>query len=285
MNKLSVFYSAKQSVEDNKSFSPSAGKPKHIVELFSKNPRVEIVENWKPVTEQEIAIAHDPKFVNDVLNLRRSNGFGNNLASIAASLPYTVGSFLRAAEHALKHNTATMSPTSGFHHSCYDHGGGFCTFNGLMVTALQLWQNQNLNCLGIIDFDAHYGNGTQDIINKFEGADEYIQHCTFGGFADSVDNFDHWLDDLYDNLVIQFKDCEILLYQAGADPHIEDPLGGYLTTRQMKTRDDIVFRFASDYKKPIVWNLAGGYQDPLQKVLDIHHNTLRSCLEHYFGTK
>lgn len=285
MKKLSVFYSPKQSVEDNKSFSPSAGKPRYIVELFSKNPRVQIVENWNPVTEQEIAIAHDPKFVNDVLNLRRSNGFGNNLASVAASLPYTVGSFLRAAEHALKHNTVTMSPTSGFHHSCYGSGGGFCTFNGLMVTALQLWQNQNLNKLGIIDFDAHYGNGTQDIINKFNGAAEYIQHYTFGGFADSTDNFDNWLHDLYDTLVSQFKDCDILLYQAGADPHIEDPLGGYLTTKQMKKRDDIVFKFASDYKKPIVWNLAGGYQEPFQKVLDIHHNTLDSCLEHYIHAR
>lgn len=285
MTKLSVFYTAKQSVEDNKSFSPSAGKPRHIVQLFSKNPRVEVVGNWNPVTEQEIAIAHDPKFVSDVLNLRRSNGFGNNLASIAASLPYTVGSFLRAAEHSLKYNTATMSPTSGFHHSCYDHGGGFCTFNGLMVTALQLWHSRNLNRLGIIDFDAHYGNGTQDIINRFTGADEYIQHYTFGSFADRVDSFDDWLNDLYDTLVSQFKDCDILLYQAGADPHIEDPLGGYLTTKQMKTRDDIVFRFASDYKKPIVWNLAGGYQEPFEKVLNIHYNTLESCLEHYFDAK
>jgi acetoin utilization deacetylase AcuC-like enzyme len=34
-------------------------------------------------------------------------------------------------------------------------------------------------------------------------------------------------------------DCEVLLYQAGADPHINDPLGGWLTTAQLRERDRI----------------------------------------------
>ena len=29
---------------------------------------------------------------------------------------------------------------------------------------------------------------------------------------------------------------------------------------------------------PIAWNLAGGYQQPLRKVLDIHDHTLRECM-------
>ena len=73
----------------------------------------------------------------------------------------------------------------------------------------------------------------------------------------------------------------MLFYQAGADPHIDDPLGGYLTTEQMKRRDDIVFMVAKDLDLPIVWNLAGGYQEPFQKVLDIHQNTLDACLDNY----
>ena len=28
---------------------------------------------------------------------------------------------------------------------------------------------------------------------------------------------------------------------------------------------------------PVAWNLAGGYQNPLRKVLDIHDNTLRAA--------
>jgi hypothetical protein len=34
-------------------------------------------------------------------------------------------------------------------------------------------------------------------------------------------------------------DCDVLLYQAGADPHINDPLGGWLTTAQLRERDRI----------------------------------------------
>lgn len=31
-------------------------------------------------------------------------------------------------------------------------------------------------------------------------------------------------------LMRSFSDCDLLIYQAGADPHIADPLGGFLTT-------------------------------------------------------
>jgi hypothetical protein len=32
---------------------------------------------------------------------------------------------------------------------------------------------------------------------------------------------------------------------------------------------------------PVAWNLAGGYQTPLRKVLDVHDATMRACLEVY----
>ncbi len=44
-------------------------------------------------------------------------------------------------------------------------------------------------------------------------------------------------------------------------------------------RDRLVFRAARDLRIPLVWNLAGGYQEPLRRVLDIHDNTARACVE------
>ena len=32
---------------------------------------------------------------------------------------------------------------------------------------------------------------------------------------------------------------------------------------------------------PVAWNLAGGYQTPLRKVLDIHDNTMTECYRIY----
>lgn len=84
-------------------------------------------------------------------------------------------------------------------------------------------------------------------------------------------------------LVASMKDCDVVLYQAGADPHVDDPLGGWLTTQQLAERDRLVFGTAHELRIPLAWNLAGGYQSPLRKVLDIHDNTMRACAAAYLG--
>ena len=78
-----------------------------------------------------------------------------------------------------------------------------------------------------------------------------------------------------------FRDCQVLLYQAGADPHIDDPLGPWLPTAQLAERDRIVFYECRSWGIPVAWNLAGGYQTyaggGIGPVLDIHDNTMRAC--------
>jgi acetoin utilization deacetylase AcuC-like enzyme len=71
----------------------------------------------------------------------------------------------------------------------------------------------------------------------------------------------------------------LVLYQAGADVHVDDPLGGVLTTEQMIERDRIVFDAARVSETPIAWDLARGYQEPLAKVVGLHVNTLRECVK------
>ena len=61
--------------------------------------------------------------------------------------------------------------------------------------------------------------------------------------------------------------------------HVDDPLGGVLTTEQMIERDHIVFVAARASETPIAWDLAGGYQEPLAKVVGLHVNTLRECVK------
>jgi hypothetical protein len=46
----------------------------------------------------------------------------------------------------------------------------------------------------------------------------------------------------------------------------------------MIERDQIVFEAARGSETPIAWNLAGGYQTPLSKVVDLHVNSLRECV-------
>ena len=81
----------------------------------------------------------------------------------------------------------------------------------------------------------------------------------------------------------QLRDAEVdlVLYQAGADAHIKDPLGGLLNNEELSKRDSTVFERCCHDKIPIVWNLAGGYQraadGSIRKVIEIHRETMRQC--------
>lgn len=295
---LRVHYSPFQSVTANDSFSPSAGKPELLVQQLENTPSVSITANWLPLTPEELSLSHDPDFVSDILSCRKKNGFNNTSKLVADSLPYTNGSFYSAAVDALTRNTATMSPTSGFHHAGYRTAHGFCTFNGLTVAACLLKKNHLVESVGIIDLDAHWGDGTVDVIDQLGKLGlgsrlPAIEHMSFGNAVfymtdgdfrtapHTVINFDDWLSTLGDSIRRQFAKSDILFYQAGVDSHINDPLGQCLTTSQMSQRDDVVFSVAKEMGKPVVWNLAGGYQTPIQVVLDLHHTTVRSCLQNY----
>ena len=280
---MKVFYNIKQSVSANESFSPSAGKPRLVLEAWRALELPLEVSSFAPATIADLSLAHSQDYVLGVLLGRQANGFGNTSEAIADSLPWTTGSFVAAAQHAAETGNPAASLTSGFHHAGYDHGGGFCTFNGLMVAAQVLKKEGLVKKVGILDLDAHYGNGTNDIIRERKLG--YIEHYTFGAEGIRPGNADQWIKDLPGIILNTFKDCDVLLFQAGADPHINDPLGGSLSTEQMRKRDQIVFETCRKMNLPIAWNLAGGYQTPIERVLEIHNNTAIQCVIAYEETK
>lgn len=275
-----VFYTAAQ-VAEKFSYSPSAGKPADVVASWrARGYPIRLVAPV-PVTIDDLALAHDRRFVEDVLALRVDNGFGNRSAAVARSLCHTSGAMLASAREALSTRSIACAPCSGFHHAGYDHAAGFCTFNGLMVTTLKLKAEGLVRRVGILDCDQHYGDGTDNIIDR-ERAAGWVRHISAGRhYKREALPF---LDGL-PALVQGFADCDLLLYQAGADPHVDDPLGGYLDDDQLARRDAIVFAEAHRLRIPVAWNLAGGYQEPLRKVLDIHDRTMAACVRQYVDEK
>ncbi|MGH8713622.1 MAG: histone deacetylase [Casimicrobiaceae bacterium] len=270
---MKVFYTDRM-VADSGGFSPSAHKPRDVVASWQAlGVPLEIVEP-EPVTADQFALAHDRQLVDDVLAGRRDNGFGNRSLAVAASLPYTSGSMLAAAREAVRNGRVAVAPCSGFHHATHESPQGFCTFNGLMVAACALWEDAAVQRVGILDFDQHWGNGTADIIMHL-GAD-WVRHYSAGADWHSADQAEKFLQTIPE-ILKAMADCGVILYQAGADPHVDDPLGGWLTTEQLRERDRLVFRNVASLGVPVAWNLAGGYQSPLRKVLDIHDNTMREC--------
>jgi len=267
---IPVFYDDVM-VCDSGGYSPSAAKPKYAVgSWLAMHAPIDIIAPNAATCEQ-LCRAHSERYVQGVFNGTRPNGFGNTLDSVAATLPYTTGSMIDAARAALHNGVGAVSPTSGFHHAGFGGGNGFCTFNGLMVAALELADHR----VGILDFDAHYGDGTDDIILQLR---HDVVHFSQGEhkFRDGA----HFIGSVKMIVEALFDKCDIVLYQAGADMHIDDPLAaGFLTTQELFMRDSIVFHTLKKLNVPVVWNLAGGYQRPMSKVTDIHDNTMRAFME------
>lgn len=267
-------------VADSGSFSPSAAKPAPAVESWRLlNIPMTVIEPL-PVSRDDLIRVHAPAYIDGVLSGRVCNGFGNRSAEVAASLPFTCGAMLCAAREALRNGCVAAAPCSGFHHACYEHGAGFCTFNGLMVAALALQASGEAGRVGILDFDHHYGDGTDRIISRLRI--DWIAHYSAGMTYSSPGDAARFLSAIADGIE-KMRDCDVILYQAGADPHVDDPLGGWLTTEQLFERDRRVFQSAHALGVPVAWNLAGGYQSPLRKVLDIHDNTMRACAAEFLS--
>ena len=261
MKFIDVYYTPKQ-VSCPDTSSPSPRKPEWVVQewLYRKLP-VRVIEPDE-ATRDQIALAHHPRYVDGILSCELMNGFRGRQKEVAQSLPWTCGSFLSAARAALENGLVACSPTSGFHHAGLKTAFGYCTFNGLMVAALSLHAEGKVQRVGILDCDQHFGDGTDETIAAKQLG--WIRHVSKE--RSDPEEAEPFLDQL-PRVMQSFSDCDLLMYQAGADPHVDDPLGGFLTTEQLAIRDQIVFSEAKAMHIPVVWNLAGGYQEPVYEVL------------------
>lgn len=280
---IPVFFTPKM-VARIESASPSAYKPLQVADAWRAFGDRVAWHEPTPATVADLRRAHDAAFVDDVLACRRANGFGNKSPAVAASLPFTSGAMLSAARHVLQHGApVAAAPCSGFHHAGWRSAGAYCTFNGLMVTACALRAEERAARVGVLDCDEHYGDGTDDILDAI-GARSWVRHYTAGAHWHHAHEAAAFFEQL-PSIAGAFADCDVVLYQAGADPHVDDPLGGWLTTDELRRRDAIVFATLRALGVPVVWNLAGGYQrEPdgsIPKVLAIHDNTMRECIRVY----
>jgi acetoin utilization deacetylase AcuC-like enzyme len=238
--------------------------------------------DFEPLKDQKFMTVHAPKYVHNVFSLRTVNGFGNRNPSVNESLRYSNASFLNAANYVLDDHPVACSASQGFHHAHFDNGYGYCTFNGLMIAAAHVaeWAQKVL----IIDGDAHMGDGTDDIIEYLRLEKQVVNVTKNRGFSDRMAGWNENMWHQWANDLLSHHAPGIIFYQAGADAWDQDPYNaGYLSLEGLAMRDRAVFTAARDFKIPLVWNLAGGYSHPTQKVVDIHLQTLNICDEVYYG--
>lgn len=265
---MNIFYNPKQYKRVSR--IPMEKMPR-LVELWAKNPQIKTLD-YPVIKKEDLYQIHSPKYVDGLFKGTVKNGFGNQDPALAEAELYQVSNLLAAAKDCLKTGIA-CSPTAGFHHATYDFSGMYCIFNGLMFAAEELKKSGLVKKVGILDLDFHYGDGTEDIMSRLKT--DYITH--WGFYQNWVPSSAAFFMKLKKGLETM-KDCDIIIYQAGMDMFKDDPNGGLLTADELRERERIVFTWAKQNNKPIVWTLAGGYTE-INFLVSLHDITMQEALK------
>lgn len=206
---------------------------------------------------------HHPEYVDQVFRGDIPNGYGNKEHKYLLHALASCSTMVAAALWAARSVDPVCAPVQGFHHAGWDYGYGYCTFNGLMLAASALRDSGYVRPIIILDCDGHHGDGTEDILHAVTNLD--VRNISY-------EKKNYSLQKLMD--VLRESPPSMVMYQAGADSHEDDPYGaGFLSTAQMRERDLTVFRECKRMGHHLVWNLAGGYATA-SGVLKLHLQTL-----------
>lgn len=176
---IPVFYDNRMAVLHDTQPSPSAKKPAVLIEQWQAKKYPIHFEPITPLAQKDFYNAHQKQHVDAIFALQKPNGMETYSQELCDTLPWTSGSLLSAAHYVLAdiNRPVACSPTSGFHHAEYQSSMGYCTFNGLMLTAAELLSTGKAKKIGILDCDQHYGNGTDDIVRHLKLEDSVV-HIT-----------------------------------------------------------------------------------------------------------
>jgi acetoin utilization deacetylase AcuC-like enzyme len=179
----------------------------------------------------------------------------------------------------------------GTHHAHYSNGLGFCVFNDIAFTALNLIEHGLAKKVLILDLDVHQGDGTIDICHDKNGIYTCSLHCEQNfpfqkrqGTRDvSLDN--HLEDTAYLNkLHITLKEIskefmpDIVLYDAGVDVFFGDQLGNLdLTLEGIFKRDCNVLEHFKSRKVPVATVIGGGYSPCDSDIAKRHLSIFRAA--------
>jgi len=192
----------------------------------------------------------------------------------------SVGAALAAMEAALdeKQKTFALMRPPG-HHALPSQAMGFCYLNQIAITALAA-QKRGIGRVAIWDFDAHHGNGTEDILHGRENIlfvdvheDPAYPHtgkvtsgnCRNYCVAPNSPREEHmaalrrsWSE------VLAFRP-ELVLVSAGFDAYARDPI----TDMSLEAEDFAELgRWLATAQLPTVALLEGGYSPDLPLLVD-----------------
>ena len=202
-----------------------------------------------------------------------------------------VGGTVLTARLALRHGLACHL-AGGTHHAFPSHGSGFCIFNDCAVAARVLLQEGALQQLMVIDLDVHQGDATAAIFADEPRVFTVSAHCASNfplhkersdvdiPLADGLGDDDYLVavGDRIPELLDQVKP-QLVLYNAGVDPHHGDRLGRLsLSSTGLLQRDHLVLDACLRRQVPVATVIGGGYDD-LNPLVERHSLVFRAAQE------
>jgi acetoin utilization deacetylase AcuC-like enzyme len=250
-----------------------------------------------PATDDDMLLVHERVWVD---KLREGTLTLQELMKL--EVPYShqmveavwmmTGGTILACRNAL-HDGISYNLGGGFHHAFPGWGEGFCAIHDVAVAVRRLQRDQAIGTAMIVDTDCHHGNGTAAIFAgdrtvltlSIHQANNYPTEkppSTIDiNLPDGVSDEEYLkrLSDAYFVALTGFKP-DLLIHVSGADPFMEDQLGGLLLTFDgLIRRDRLIYKLAREHKVPTAITLAGGYSFNVQDTVTIHVNTARAAVE------
>jgi acetoin utilization deacetylase AcuC-like enzyme len=231
----------------------------------------------QPMSRSWIEAVHDPAYVEQVLTLsvppekERRIGFPVTDRVMRRSLLSPDGTWL-AAKLALTHGYAANA-AGGSHHALADTGAGYCVFNDLAIAANRLIAEGDVARILILDLDVHQGDGTASLLAGRGDIFTLSIHAEKNfpvrkarstldiGLEDGTGDAAYLavLTDILPRVLDDFRP-DLILYQAGIDPHEDDRLGRLaLSDAGLDARDRHVMRQARGRSLPVASTMGGGY--------------------------
>jgi len=200
-----------------------------------------------------------------------------------------VGGTVLTARLALERGIACHL-AGGTHHAFPLHGSGFCIFNDCAVAARVLLAEGRVRQLLVVDLDVHQGDGTAAIFAGDPRVFTFSMHAASNfplrkqtsdldlaledGTADEV--YLRALRRTLPDLLEQLRP-DLVLYNAGVDPHRDDRLGRLeLSDAGLYRRDWMVMEAALRRRIPVATLIGGGY-DALAPLVERHTLMVRAA--------
>ena len=248
---------------------------------------------------EAIALVHDREYVDaywqGALDSKAQRRIGLPWSpELAYRTRIAVGGTLLTARLALAHGLA-CNTAGGTHHAFPSYGSGFCIFNDLAIASRVLLKEGLVQKILIVDLDVHQGDGTALIFQDEPKVFTFSMHCQINfpsikqisdrdvplreGMED--DEYLRTLADYLPDLLSEIKP-DLVLYDAGVDPHIGDRLGKLaLTDAGIFRREMQVLSTCISSGYPVACVIGGGYADDLKSLVYRHSLIHRAASEVY----